>query len=153
MLSDSFQKKTWLALFLLFLGTGAAKAGNELITVPIVAADYYGWAYTEAFMDNATVYAWSTAGIDALGWGLLVGAGDYDAGLKFVNLAGLAKTIYPIASILWASDNGIRERAWIALGTHTFTLVTLELLGRPALTVEALGPRRDAYGVSVAFRF
>jgi hypothetical protein len=153
MISDCFQNRTWLILLILFLTLGSAKAGNELITVPIVAADYYGWAYTEAFMDNATVYAWSTAGVDALGWGLLVGAGDYDVGLKLVNLAGLSKTIYPIASILWASDTGIRERAWIALGTHTFTLVTLELLGRPALTVEAFGPRRDAYGPSLAFRF
>jgi hypothetical protein len=134
-------------------GPSAVKAGNEWITVPVVVADYYGWAYTEAFMDNATIYGFSTAGVDALGWTLLIGAGDYDAGLKFVNLAGLAKTAYPIATLLWANDTGTRQRAWIALGTHTLTLVTLEFLGRPALTVEAFGPHHDAYGPSLAFRF
>ncbi len=138
---------------LLFLGIPSAKADHEWVTVPVVVADYYGWAYTEAFMDNARVYGFSTAGIDALGWTLLIGAGDYDAGLKFVNLAGLAKTIYPVVTLLAASDTGTLERAWIALGTHTLTLVTLELLGRPALTVEAFGPRHDAYGASLAFKF
>ena len=141
-----------LSLILLFLGIRSAKADHEWITVPEVVADYYGWAYTEAFMDNATVYGFSTAGVDALGWSLFV-AGDYDAGLKFVNLAGLAKTIYPVVTLLATTDTGTRERAWIALGTHTLTLVTLEFLGRPALTVEAFGPRHDAYGASLAFRF
>jgi hypothetical protein len=146
--------KTILLILILWLcGPLAVKAGNEWITVPLVVGDYYGWAYTEAFMDNATVYGFSTAGVDALGWTLLIGAGDYDAGLKFVNLAGLAKTAYPIATLLWATDTGTRQRAWIALGTHTLTLVTLEFLGRPALTVDAFGPRHDAYGVSLAFRF
>lgn len=144
---------SWLILILLFCGVPSAKADHEWITVPVVVADYYGWAYTEAFMDNATVYGFSTAGVDALGWTLLIGAGNYDAGLKFVNLAGLAKTIYPVVTLLAASDTGTRERAWIALGTHTVTLVTLEFLGRPALTVEAFGPRHDAYGASMAFRF
>ncbi|HTA76263.1 MAG TPA: hypothetical protein VK791_03820 [bacterium] len=144
---------SWLIFILLFLGVPYAKADHEWITVPVVVTDYYGWAYTEAFMDNATVYGFSTAGVDALGWTLLIGAGDYDAGLKFVNLAGLTKTIYPVVTLLAASDTGTRERAWIALGTHTVTLVTLEFLGRPALTVEAFGPRHDAYGASLAFRF
>ena len=145
-------KLSWLILVLLFGGVPYAKADHEWITVPVGAADYYGWAYTEAFMDNAAVYGFSTAGVDALGWTLLI-TGDYDAGLKFVNLAGLAKTAYPIATLLWATDTGTRQRAWIALGTHTVTLVTLEFLGRPALTVEAFGPRHDAYGESLAFRF
>ncbi len=134
------------------IGPRSAKADHEWITVPVVLADYYGWAYTEAFMDNAAVYGFSTAGVDALGWSLFV-AGDYDAGLKFVNLAGLAKTIYPLVTLLAATDTGTRDRAWIALGTHTVTLITLEFLGRPALTVEAFGPRHDAYGASLAFRF
>jgi hypothetical protein len=146
-------KNTLLILIFLFLGVSSSKAANEWITVPVVVADYYGWAYTEAFMDNANVYGFSTAGVDALGWTLLIGAGDYDAGLKFVNLAGLAKTVYPIATLLWATDTATRQRAWIALGTHTLTLVTLEFLGRPALTVEAFGPRHDAYGASLTFRF
>jgi len=141
------------ALLVLFLGVGSAKAANEWITIPVVAVDYYGWAYSEAYLDKATVYGFSTAGVDALGWGLLVTTGDYDVGLKLVNLAGLAKTIYPIVTLLAATDTGTRDRAWIALGTHTLTLVTLELLGRPALTVEAFGPHHDAYGASLAFRF
>jgi hypothetical protein len=145
-------KLLWLFLIFFLSGTPSAKADHEWITVPVVVADYYGWAYTEAFMDNAAVYGFSTAGVDALGWSLFA-AGDYDAGLKFVNLAGLAKTVYPIATLLWASDTGTRDRAWIALGTHALTLVTLEFLGRPALTVEAFGPRHDAYGASLAFRF
>jgi hypothetical protein len=145
-------KIIWLFLIFFILGVRSAKADHEWITVPVVAADYYGWAYTEAFMDNATIYGFSTAGVDALGWSLFV-AGDYDAGLKFVNLAGLAKTIYPVVTLLAATDTGTRERAWIALGTHTLTLVTLEFLGRPALTVDAFGPRHDAYGASLAFRF
>jgi hypothetical protein len=149
----SIRKKLWLSAILLFLGIGSAKAGNECLTVPLVVADYYGWAYTEAFMDNATVYAWSTAGVDALGWTLLATSADYDVGLKLVNLAGLVKTIYPIVTLLDATDTNIRQRAWIALGTHTLTLVALECLGRPALTVQAFGPRHDAYGASLAFRF
>jgi len=144
----------WLLLVVLFWGTCySARAGNEWITIPVVTADYYGWAYTEAYLDNAPIYGFSTAGVDALGWTLLVVSGDYDAGLKLVNLAALSKTIYPIVTLLATNDTGTRERAWIALGTHTVTLVTLELLGRPALTVEAFGPRHDAYGASLAFRF
>ncbi len=142
-----------LLVFFLFSIPPQAKAANELITIPVVVADYYGWAYTEAFMDKATVYGFTTAGVDALGWGLLVTTGDYDAGLKFVNLAGMAKTIYPVVTLLAASDQGTRERAWIALGTHTATLLTLQVLGQPALIVQALGPRHDAYGAALAFKF
>jgi hypothetical protein len=104
-------------------------------------------------MDNAQVYAWTTAGVDALGWGLLVTTGDYDAGLKFVNLAGMAKTLYPVITLLAATDPGTRERAWIAVGTHSATLLTLQFLGQPALVVQALGPRHDAYGAALAMRF
>jgi hypothetical protein len=148
--------KTFVPALLAVLFFGAvfrAEAANEIITVPVVVADYYGWAYTEAFMDNAQVYGWSTAGVDALGWGLLITTGDYDAGLKFVNLAGMAKTIYPVVTLLAAKDQGTLERAWIALGTHTATLLTLQLLGQPALVVEALGPRHDTYGAALAFKF
>lgn len=143
-----------LLVGLVFLSApGSARAANELVTIPIVVADYYGWAYTEAFMDHATVYGWTTAGVDALGWGLLVTTGDYDAGLKFVNLAGMAKTIYPVVALLASQDQPTRERAWIALGTHTATLLTLQFLGQPALIVQAYGPRHDAYGAAVAFKF
>src|ERR1700679_3302031 len=42
-------KLSWLILVLLFGGVPYAKADHEWITVPVGAADYYGWAYTEAF--------------------------------------------------------------------------------------------------------
>ncbi len=146
-------RSLWIGSLLILFTTVPARAGHELVTVPIVVADYYGWAYTEMFMDHADIYGWSNAGVDSLGWGLLVFAGDYDAGLKFVNLSGMAKTIYPLFALLGAKDPAIHERAWIALGTHTLTLFTLEVLGRPALTVQALGPRHDAYGPALAFNF
>ncbi len=144
----------FLTLALLFGETGKARAGNEWVTVPLVVADYYGWAYTEIFEDHADVFGGCTAGVDALGWTLLVAANDPDAGLKLVNLAGLAKTTYPLATLLGASDTAVRQRAWIALGTHAATLLTLELLGRPAVNVDTtLGPRRDGTGMTLAFQF
>ncbi len=145
-------KSLGILLGLWVLPSGMTFAGNEAITVPVVLADYYVWAYTEVFEDHADIYGWSTAGVDGLGWTLFA-AGDYDAGLKFVNLAGMAKTVYPLIALLGASDPGIRERAWIAVGTHTATLLTLEILGHPALSVQAYGPRGDTLGLAYAFRF
>jgi hypothetical protein len=128
-------------------------ARNEILTVPLVLADYYAWTYAEAFEDKAEVYGWSTAGVDALGWTLVVSSGD-DAGLVLVNAAGLAKTLYPVATLLGASDPAVRERAWIAVGTHSATLLALGLLGRPAVSVRTgMGPRRDGSGVELALRF
>jgi hypothetical protein len=139
------------AAFWAFPGNVSAK--NEAITVPVVVADYYAWAYTEAFLDHAEVYAWSTAGVDALGWTLYLTSQD-EAGMKLVNLAGLAKTVYPVVTLLGASNPGIRQRAWIAVGTHATTLLTLEILGRPALTIKtSMGPRQDGTGLELAFRF
>ena len=136
------------------LTAGWARAGNEPLTVPLVLADYYGWAYTEAFEDHANIFGWSCAGVDALGWGLFFTANDYAAGLFFVNTAGLAKTLYPVATLIGASDSTVRERAWIAVGTHSATILLLEALGRPALSVQTtLGPRRDGIGMAYAFRF
>ena len=130
-----------------------AHAGNEIVTVPVVLADYYAWAYTEAFEDKAYIYGFTTAGVDALGWTLLAASGD-NAGLFLVNTAGIAKTVYPVAALLGASDPGIRQRAWIALGTHTATLVTLELLGKPALNVQSsMGPRKDGLGIVLTCKF
>ncbi len=138
----------------LILTTRPVRAANELVTVPVVLADYYGWAYTEAFEDHADVYAWSVAGVDSLGWTLFFAAKDYDAGLFLVNAAGCAKTIYPVVTLLRASDSSTRERAWIAVGTHTATLLTLELLGRPALNIQTtMGPRRDGVGAAYAWEF
>lgn len=131
-------------------------AQNEWVTLPVILADYYGWAYTEAFEDHANIYGFSTAGVDALGWSITLAAPDYEGrvtGLFFVNLAGIAKTVYPAVTLLGASDGATRERAWIALGTHTATLLTLELLGKPALSVQSMGPRGDGVGLQVASNF
>ena len=142
-----------MALFLLS-PDGRAQAAHEAVTIPLILADYYGWAYTEAFEDHADIYGFSTAGVDALGWTLFFAANDYDAGLFLVNTAGLAKTLYPVVTLLGTSDQGVRERAWIALGTHTVTLAALALLGKPALSVQtSMGPTRDGCGVSYAFDF
>jgi len=144
------------ALLLLGFFPGKASAQNEWVTVPVILADYYGWAYTEIFEDRAELFGWSTAGVDALGWSIALAAPDYEGrvtGLFFVNLAGIAKTVYP-AAVLWgASDESTRERAWIALGTHAASLLTLELLGKPALSVQSMGPRNDGMGLQVAFKF
>src|SRR5579859_822202 len=127
-----------------------AGAANEIITVPIILADYYAWAYTEAIEDHADIYGWSTAGVYALGWGIYFTSAD-EAGMKLVNIAGISKTVYPVATLLWTSDSPTRERAWVALGTHTATLLTLELLGRPALSINtSMGPRHDGTGMEVA---
>ncbi|HJT23822.1 MAG TPA: hypothetical protein VJ873_04560, partial [bacterium] len=102
-----------------FAVVGISRAANEIVTVPVVLADYYGWAYTEAFEDNARIYGWTSAGVDALGWSLFFAANDYDAGLFLVNTDGIGKTLYPVITLLGASDNAVRDRAWIAVGTHT----------------------------------
>jgi len=142
-----------LALALGAVSLRDSRAANEGITVPLVLADYYGWAYTEIFMDHADIFGWSTAGVDALGWTLLAAQGDY-TGLFLVNVAGVAKTAYPAVTLLGTSDAGVRERAWIALGTHAATLLTLELLGRPALSIQSsMGPRGDGTGLELTCRF
>ena len=148
-------QRTLLVLGLMgILPSAKAWAGNEPITVPVVMADYYGWAYTEAFEDHADIFGWSCAGVDALGWGLFFTANDYDAGLFFVNTAALAKTVYPVATLLGASDSTVRNRAWIAVGTHTATILLLEALGRPALSVQTtMGPRRNGVGLAYAFQY
>ena len=148
-------KALLLGGFLFSMGSlaGPARAGTELITVPIILGDYYVWAYDEAIQDHADIYGWSTAGVDALGWGIYLFSAD-EAGMKMVNVAGISKTVYPLATLLWASDGPTRERAWIALGTHTATLLTLELLGRPALSINtSMGPRHDGTGMELAFKF
>jgi len=138
---------------LILLGPRWVQAANEVITVPVILGDYYGWAYTEAIEDHATIYGLSTAGVDALGWGIYFTSSD-EAGMKLVNIAGISKTLYPVATLLWASDTGTRQRAWIALGTHTATLLTLEVLGRPALSINtSMGPRQDGTGIQLAMKF
>jgi hypothetical protein len=125
---------------------------NEEITVPLIAADYYAWAYTEAFLDHSDVYGWSTAGVDALGWIIVLTRNEY-SGMFLVNVAGIAKTVYPVVELLSSSDPDTRTRAWIAMGTHAATLVSLELLGKPGLSVHAMVPQSGGYGAELAFRF
>ncbi len=130
-----------------------AQAKNEIVTIPLVVGDYYVWAYAEAIEDHASIYGWSTAGVDALGWGILAVSAD-DSGLFLVNLAGISKTVYPVVTLLASRDNDTKSRAWIALGTHTATLLSLELLGHPGLSVNtALGPRQDGTGLMLAMGF
>ncbi len=153
MFNSRFNRFAALLLGLFWvMGAERARAANELVTVPLVLGDYYAWAYTEAFEDGANVYGFTTAGVDALGWGWLAFSPDY-TGLFFVNAAGISKTVYPAVVLLASSDPQIRNRAWIALGTHACTLLTLEFLGRPELGVQAMGPRGDGTGVTLAFRF
>ena len=116
-------KRGWLgvALGLGMVLPGGAQAKNEWVTVPIILGDYYVWAYAQAIEDKANVYGFSTAGVDALGWSLVLFKDP--AGLFFVNLAGLAKTGYPLVTLLASSDEPTRERAWVSLGTHAATLL------------------------------
>ena len=145
--------KTAFYFLLLFLfQTPEAYCRNEAVTIPLIAADYYGWAYTEAFMDKSYIFGWSTAGVDTLGWTLVLTTKEY-SGLFFVNVAGIAKTVYPVVQLLASSDSDTRSRAWIALGTHTATLISLELLGKPALSIQTMVPKNGGYGASLAFRF
>jgi len=87
-----------------------------------------------------------------LGWTILATNGDY-SGLFFVNLAGIGKTLYPVVTLLAARDGDTRDRAWIALGTHTATLVTLGFLGQPALSVQSFAPRSGGKGLALAMKF
>jgi hypothetical protein len=147
--------KAWGLILILWAAPGGKSgAQNELLTIPVIAADYYGWAYTEIFEDRADVFGWSTAGVDALGWTVLFAGRDSDAGLKLVNLAGWAKTLYPAVTLIWVPDAKVRNRAWIAAGTHAATLITLEFLGQPAIGVSSsMGPNRDCMGVKLAWGF
>jgi len=124
---------------LLTAGFGKARAAHEVLTVPLILGDYYAWAYTEIFEDGSNVFGYSTAGVDALGWGWLVFSPDY-TGLFLVNAAGIAKTIYPVTELLGSSDPPSRNRAWITLGTHALTLLSLEALGRPELGCRPWAP-------------
>jgi len=141
-------------IFILFLTLIPLRvfAKNEEITVPLVVADYYAWAYTEAFLDHSDVYGWSTAGVDALGWTIILTRNEY-SGMFLVNVAGIAKTVYPVVELLSSSDSDTRNRAWIALGTHAAALISLELLGKPGLSVHAMVPQSGGCGAELAFRF
>jgi hypothetical protein len=140
--------------FLVIMGTvGGAQARNEALTVPVVLADYYGFAYYQAFEDRAHPYAWSTAGVDALGWGIVAVARRYP-GLFLVNMAGVAKTVYPVVRL---SDGDVpmqvRRRAWVSVGTHAGTLLFLRFAGKPAVAVRSWSPAGGGEGMRLAFGF
>jgi len=142
-----------MAIGICALLPGEAPAKNEWVTVPVILGDYYLLAYAQAIEDKADIYGYSTAGVDALGWSLIL-LGRDPAGLFFVNMAGLAKTGYPIVTLLASSHEPTRERAWVSLGTHAATLLTLEFLGRPGLSLNSsMGPRGDGLGGELAFHF
>ena len=142
-----------LLVAVLTVASGAAQARNEMLTVPVVLADYYGFAYYQAFRDHAHPYAWATAGVDALGWGVLLTSKKY-SGLFLVNMAGISKTVYPLARL---ADGDcpleVRRRAWCSVGTHAGTLLFLRLAGKPALVVHSWAPGRDGQGLRLAYRF
>jgi hypothetical protein len=152
------RKKLRLIVFVLLTTSFAScpakvQAGNEAITIPIVLADYYVWAYTQAFRDRAFPYAWSTAGVDALGWGTILFTGKY-SGLFLVNVAGLSKTVYPLVRLADGDvPMDIRRRAWRAVGTHAGTLLLLKALGKPAISVQSWTPAGGGEGVRLALGF
>lgn len=105
-----------------------ASAAKDVFKTTVVIGDFYAWAYTQAFQDKAHSYAWTTAGVDAFGWGLIV-AGSRE-GLFLVNLANTVKLLYPIVRLAGSAPPEIEHRAWVSLGTHAATLLTLHWLGK-----------------------
>ncbi len=153
----SFIRKRGMVLgliaFLQLVGVSQAQARHEVLTVPWILADYYAFSYSQAFLDRAHPYAWSTAGVDALGWGVVVFAKKYP-GLVLVNVAGIAKTVYPIVRLAnGGTPMEIRRRAWASVGTHAATLVMLKFLSKPAVSVHSYAPPSGGSGVELAFRF
>ena len=123
------------------------------MTVPLVLADYYGFAYFQVFEDGAHPYAWSTAGVDTLGWGIILTTGRY-SGLFFVNLAGVSKTVYPVVRLADGdAPMDVRRRAWTSVGTHAGTLLLLSLLGKPAVSVQSWAPPEGGRGIRLAYGF
>jgi hypothetical protein len=119
--------------------------------VPVILADYYVFAYSQAFQDRSFGYAYPTLAVDALGWGM-VAAGKYP-GLFCVNLAGLAKTVYPAVILCGKPNRDVKRRAWISLGTHAGTLLWLKLWGKPALKVESAYHPPDGGDLRLAWCF
>ena len=128
-----------------------SRAANEALTVPVVLADYYGFAYTQAFQDRSYGFAYPTAAVDLLGWGL-VAAKKYP-GLFCVNLAGVAKTVYPVVILCGKPTREVKLRAWISLGTHAATLLWLKAWSKPALRVESAFRSPDGGVVRLAWDY
>jgi hypothetical protein len=129
-----------------------AHAGREAVTLPVVFADYYGFAYTQAWRDRSYGFFYPTAGVDALGWTILAAKGKY-SGMFLVNFAGLAKTVYPLVILGGKPDREVKRRAWASVGTHAGTLLWLKIWGKPALTVMSWAPSNGSAGARFAFSF
>ncbi len=128
-----------------------AQARNEAVTLPVILADYYGFAYFQAFKDRSFGYAYPTAGVDALGWGLMA-FGKYP-GMVCVNLAGVSKTVYPAALLLGKPNHDEKRRAWASIGTHAFSLLWLKAWGKPSIRVNGTVRAPDGAQLHVAWRF
>ncbi len=95
----------------------------------------------EAFADHADINAWSTAGVDALGWTRTARRRIMTPEMLFlVERGGLTKTLYPLVTaplgIVKFPEVSGKGTHQIATGTHAATLATLEFLGRPALNIQ-----------------
>jgi len=137
--------------FCLGASASSARAGREAVTVPVILADYYVFAYVQAFKDRSFGYAYPTAAVDTLGWGLAAD-GKY-SGLVCVNAAGLAKTVYPAVILCRKSGRGAKRRAWISIGTHAGTLLWLKAWGKPALRLESSYCPPDGAALKLAWLF
>ena len=141
-----------LALCLGLLLASPLQAKHEAVTIPVVLADYYGFAYYQAFRDHAYGYAYPTAAVDLLGWGIVALKHRY-SGMFLVNMAGLAKTVYPLARLAGKPDRDIRRRAWVSVGTHAGSLLWLKLWSKPELAVTSWVPDAGGNGLRVAWAF
>jgi hypothetical protein len=144
-----------LTIFLVLLSACVpivqARTGREALTVPVIVADYYVFSYFQAFKDRSFGYAYPTAVVDTLGWGLIA-ARQYP-GMVCVNMAGLAKTVYPLVILCGKPERDVKRRAWVSLGTHAATLLWLKAWGKPTLRVESSLRGPDGGEVRVAWRF
>ena len=145
----------WLRILLLvfcpFIISTPAHAGREVVTLPVVLADYYGFAYTQAWTDRSYGFFYPTLGVDALGWTILATSGKY-SGMFLVNFAGIAKTVYPLVILGGKPTREVKHRAWVSVGTHAGTLLWLKCWGKPALAVTTWTPENNGTGLRIAWR-
>ena len=129
-----------------------AQAGHEVVTLPVVLADYYGFAYAQAWRDRSFGFLYPAAGVDLLGWTVMATTRKY-SGMFLVNFACVAKTAYPLVILAGKPDREVKRRAWASVGTHTGTLLWLKIWGKPALSVETWALPNDGHGIRLAAAF
>jgi hypothetical protein len=139
-------------LILVFFAAPPAQASREALTIPVILADYYGFAYTQAYQDRSFGFFYSAAGVDALGWGIVAAKRRY-SGMFLVNFAGVAKTVYPLVILGGKPDREIKRRAWVSVGTHAGTLIWLRVWGKPGLAVTSWMPDKGGTGAHLAWAF